>query len=204
MAYGTGMELDFFSGCFGFVWFLICSYCGNYHRHSVILLRMQFLIYQHRLKAFPHFLIYLIKFSLIFQCGYFLCKKHIKVLTCPPTHLKLHLADWKHFDSWLFGSIKNDATLLMIIFSLPCLVTSRNPEGAHGWILCSVFHSRLIDAITNQIYCAFDPVHILFGLKNTIFLPLLSLTLTFLIMVKALLTCSSLPESVSCSPKTPA
>lgn len=173
------------------------------HRYSIILLRMQFSIYHNMLEAFPQFLIYLIKFSLIFQCEYFLCRKHIKVLRCPPPHWKLCLADWKHFDSWLFGSIKNNATLLMKNFSLPCLVRSNNPEGADVWLLCSVFYSRLIDAIRNQIYCAFDPVHILLILKNTVFLPLLFLSLTFLNMVKVLLMCSSLPEAVSCSPKTP-
>lgn len=172
---------------------------GIDHRPSVVLLRMQLLFiricWRHSLSASS------IWFSLIFQCGYFLCKKHVKVLRCPPTHLKLHLADWKHFDSWLFGSIKNNATLLMIIFSLPCLIRSSNPEGVDVWMLWSVFHSRLTDTITNQTYCAFDPVHIL---KNTIFLPCLFLPLTLLSMVKTLLTCSSLPETAFCTQKTPA
>lgn len=81
---------------------------GIDHRHNAILLRMQFVIYQNMLEAFPQFLIYL-SFHLFSSVEIFFVR-NMGVLRCPPTHLKLRLADSKHFDSWLFGSIKNNAT----------------------------------------------------------------------------------------------
>lgn len=90
--------------------------------------------------------------------------RNTKVLRCLPTHLKTRLADWQHFGSWLFGSVRNNAILLMVIFSLPYLVGSSSPGGAHVWML--LFFFGLIDNITSQIYRVFDPVHVLLGLKT--------------------------------------